>query len=62
MGWRGSRHSGGLDRGRQGVAEKVLIPTDSKAAIAALKKAGRTGRPDPDTCKKPLMTKGEGKR
>ena len=47
MGWRGSRHGGGLDRVRQGVEEKVLILADSKAAIAALKKAGKGQIPTP---------------
>ena len=36
--------TGGLAKVRQGGERKVLILADSKAAIAAVRKAGRTGR------------------
>ena len=36
--------AGGLAEIRQGGEQKVLILTDSKVAIAAVRKAGRTGK------------------
>ena len=43
--------AGGLSRTKTMQEKKVLILADSKAAIAVVKKAVRTERRDPDTCR-----------
>ena len=47
--------AGGLAKIRQGGEQKVLILAGSKAAIAAVRKAGRTGKLDLGTCRKLLI-------
>ena len=44
VGWGGRGNGGGLAKVQRDGEQKVLILADSKAAIAAVKKAGRTGR------------------
>ena len=44
MGWRGCRHGRRSQSNQDNAEKKVLILADSKAAIAAVKKAGKTGK------------------
>ena len=42
--------AGGLARARQNEQQRILILSDSKAAIAAVRRVGRTGRARSERC------------